>query len=109
ACCDGIYSNAGSHMRFQNVEVKNAAYQNIHLDPNSGGYFEFINVNSHNSGRLYDGIYEDHGAYISASNNLFDGGSYYDNPYGNGIQLYPGANANNNIVRNVSFYNNHTA
>jgi hypothetical protein len=103
------------HIRIQQTEVHHARYftgivfrSSSHTDQT---FFELINVESHHNGwDCYDKPGNlCHGGYMGSSNNLIDGGSYHDHPYGHGIQFYSGGmGGSNNVIKNAKFYGNGT-
>lgn len=99
------------HVRFQNVEVKNAGAHGVHLAGGCGlsscdTFFEFINVKVHNNGHTVD---LDHGFYIETSGNLIDKSTIYSNA-AFGVHIYNGYGnrASNNILRASVIHGNAT-
>jgi hypothetical protein len=106
----GIGLRDASHIRFNNVEVKNSVYSGIlvngpqELNTNDT-YYEFIGMKVHDCGTHAE---KDHGIYMMTSSNLIENGLWYDNK-AFGIHLYNGVDSkavNNNIIRNNRVYNN---
>jgi len=108
---EAIYlSNGSHHIRFSNVEVKNAKRQGILIPQGSCAspcrtYHEFVAMNVHDNGRI---VSLDHGFYIETGNNLIEKSDIYDNA-AFGIQIYNGSGgrANDNIVRQNTVRNNY--
>jgi hypothetical protein len=109
---EAIYMSQGAHhLRFQNMEIKNAIFQGVLVTSTSTGGHEFSNLNIHLNGssRLH------HGMYISAPNNLIEYCRIHHNA-GFGIHIFKNVsqtgetpNAHNNIVRFNTVHNNGTA
>lgn len=103
---DGITIRGVHHLRYTNVELKNAGSTGVNISTGSNGN-EFINCSVHGNGfapqPLGRGAY---GFYISGSNNLVDHCDVYNNG-ATGIMLYgnPGA-VNNNTIRNNLVHDN---
>jgi parallel beta-helix repeat protein len=95
--------NGANHVRFINVEVKNAPHLGIEQYIGQSGattstYNEFIGMKVHDAGS--------HGIYITTSNNLIEDCDFYDNA-GYGIHIYSeGGGVNNNTVRSSRVYDN---
>jgi hypothetical protein len=106
---------ATSHVRFQNIEVKNSISIGIFLagsaayceDTSRPTYYEIINSTIHDNGSM--------GIYMSTSNNLVDHSTFYNNDWVEkvwacyGIQIFngnPDCYTNNNTIRNSLFYGN---
>jgi parallel beta-helix repeat protein len=92
------------HVRFINVEVKNARGSGI---LGGGDGFEYINMKVHDNGRT---VNLDHGFYLTKSNQLVDKCEVYNNA-AFGVHIYTvtsasGSRANNNTVRNNLIHNN---
>lgn len=108
----GGSGQAANHLRFQDIEIKDVASTGVIDGPddpvNTGGFNEFIRVKIRNLGSARLPCCPEHGFYISASNDLFDGVEVYDNrdDRGYGMHIYGGASFTfrNNIVRNSSFH-----
>jgi Right handed beta helix region/Protein of unknown function (DUF1565) len=108
--CDfglGTFSTT-HHIRVQNCEFKNAAYNNVNVGRDAHHY-EFLKVVSHDAGYRISGGSggnQGYGLYIEGSDNLVDGGSFYGNS-GYNIHLYSGYTQvpNRNVIRNVVSYN----
>ena len=112
-------TNGANHVRFRNIEVKNAARVGVLLTPGSiekqsgisiGGTFnEFIGGKYHDTDVTHNPIFKKGGYnfYIATNNNLIDGAEVY-NATGYGFHIYNGVNPrpSNNVVRNCRIYNN---
>ena len=106
-------TNGAHHIRFQNIEVKNATKSGVLTTPGSqtypaDTYLEFLSCSSHDNGITAN---QDHGFYISTSSNLIQKSKAYNNAaYGFHIYNgnYPSQTAQNNIVRESQAYNNST-
>jgi hypothetical protein len=106
-----VGSNGAHHIRFQNMDIKNArgysldggasfvGGQNIQL---GGSFNEIINSKIHDSQHSY-------GFYITGDNHLVDGNEIYNNA-GFAVQIYEGRyptlTTDNHIIRNNRMYNN---
>jgi parallel beta-helix repeat protein len=102
-----IYIHTVHHIRVTGCEITGASRQGVLMPHQGDGYNEFINCNIHHNGTQGG---QDHGIYVSSTNNLIDGCLVHDNvAYGihtwNG---YSGENANNNVYRNNRVYANGT-
>ena len=106
-------TNGANHVRFRNLEVKNAPLNNVLLAKGTGGteYNEFIGGKYHNSdvwqsSALVKGAYN---FYITTDHNLIDGAEIY-NATGYGVHIYNSSSTGHapdyNIVRNCRVYNN---
>lgn len=106
-------TNGAHHVRFTNVEVKNAtsaggvisSYGNAAAP--SATYHEYIGMRVHDNGSTR----WHHGFYISTSGNLIDQCQIFSNA-GYGVHIYtgdPSKPANNNVVRNSRIYGNGSA
>jgi len=103
-------SGGANHIRFQNVEVKNATQFGVHLSTNNDDtandmFNEFINMNVHHIGTRKN---LDHGFYISTSGNLFEQCDIHHNAAW-GIHQYTLSGKpriNNNIIRNNRIHHN---
>lgn len=106
-------TNGAHHIRFQNVEIKNAIKSGVLTTPGSqpypaDTYLEFLSCSSHDNGSTAN---QDHGFYISTSSNLIRKSKSYNNAaYGFHIYNgnYPSQTAQNNIVTESQAYNNST-
>jgi len=108
---NGVKIEGGAHhIRFKDVEVKNAPDQGIKTN-DSSHHLEFINVNAHHTawGKACHGSGNGakngycHGLYISSHDTLVEGGELHHNN-GLGIQFYPGPD--NPVIRGVRVYDN---
>ena len=89
------------HIRIQNSEIKNAAWQGVLVDGHDN---EFINLSVHNNGAVADNLR--HGMYIEGSNNLVDRCDLFSNSTW-GIQFYnTTGGTNNNTIRNTKIHGN---
>ncbi len=100
-------TNGANHVRFRNMEVKNANRNNVLLTPGSGGtdFNEFIGVKSHDAG--WPQPKGSYGFYVASDSNIFDSCEVYNNTgYGfhiyNSIVPYP----DHNVVKNSVVYGN---
>ncbi len=101
---EGIWvGNGAHHIRFQNMEVRNALHFGVNVSESSGGYNEFINLDVHHSGTTD----HDHGLYISSRGNVIDGCRIHDNG-AYGVHVYAGT-PDDNTVRNNFIYDNNRA
>lgn len=98
--CLGTYGTP-HHVRFQNIEAKNAA-MSCFLQNAGSTFFEFINNRVHNNGRNAS---LDHGFYLNGADNLIEGNDIYSNT-AHGIQIYP--NPQRNIIRRNKIHGNGT-
>jgi hypothetical protein len=97
-------ADGAHHNRFENIEVRNAQGSGILVSQGTGStdFNEFIECRSHNNGSSA----LDHGIYLETSNNVIEGGEYYNNS-GFGIQLYSeSSRVNRNVVRQAKAYKN---
>ena len=104
---DGIkitYSgNQGAHhLRFQNLEIKNAPNQGVLIagDQYGVGYNEFVNLDVHNNGTTRFG----HGFYVSAPYTTIINSQIHDNG-GWGIHNYGGNPSHNRYLQNEIWNN----
>jgi Right handed beta helix region/Protein of unknown function (DUF1565) len=108
---DGFVADGGSirlaygpnHVRFTNVEVKNAPspgiqeYSGIN-DPSTPRYNEYIDMKVHDN--------QGHGIYVTSSNILIDNSEFYHND-GFGVHIYrTGGGINDNTVQSSRVYEN---
>lgn len=116
-CVKTTYTGDGSSrprpLRLQNVECKGANNQGLLIDSRDN---EFLNLHVHGvatKGQCFKKQatgqdYYCHGIYLQSGGNLIDGGQYHDIE-GNGIDLYNGEDGDavsNNVIRNITAYNN---
>ncbi len=104
-------TNGAHHIRFQNIEVKNAKYSGILVGPGSmpsplDTYQEFINCHVHHNGSSN----LDHGFYISTSHNLVKQTRIHDNASFGVIafQAKLAKRANHNVFVGNEVYRNST-
>jgi len=104
------------HIRFRNVEVRNAGF-NLNPVPGSspvdsgmliaaGDYNEFIDMDWHDNGA--ETTNHAHAIYLCGKHNLFSGGAIHHN-LTNGVQIwsnYNGVDASDNVFENVAFHDN---
>jgi len=107
---EGIYVSGGAHhIRFFQVEVKNANNFGVVFARGSGGFNEFIDGAVHHSGDLAGtDITRGHGFYVSCGDNLIEGTHVYDNE-GYGLHFYDNGGDKNvarNVIRQNRIYNN---
>lgn len=107
-CSYGIgITNGANHVRFRNVEVKNAAGSGVLMTrggSNSPTSFEFIGCDVHHNGTES----RDHGFYLATSGNRIRNGKVHHNT-GHGIHVYTGSSsvtADNNIIDGNDIYGN---
>lgn len=99
-------TNGAHHIRFQNMEVKNARASGVILSNGSGATAQnqFVNMRIHSNGSSgYD-----HGLYIAASHNFVERCEIFRN-LGYGVHVYnnsPGETANGNVIRYNRVYDN---
>jgi parallel beta-helix repeat protein len=108
---DGI-GIAGTHVRIQNTEVKNAPGNGV-SSGTGPKFIELLNMHVHHNGThpncasdgppLFEVIGPCHGVYMYSDDMLFDGGRYHDNQ-SYGLHIYPGGSRV--TIRNVRSYNN---
>jgi parallel beta-helix repeat protein len=100
--------NGANHIRFVNVEVKNATSHGIvqfhgRDDPSTPTYNEFIGMKVHDNGTV---AALDHGIYITNSSNLIEDCDIYHNA-GFGVHIYnEGGGVNDNTVSSSRVYDN---
>jgi parallel beta-helix repeat protein len=75
-------SQVAHHITLQNMEIKNAG-KNCVLVQNDNTYIRLLDSKIHNCG----GSSQDHGIYLTGSNNLIEGNEIYDNS-GHGVHQY---------------------
>ncbi len=80
---EGIFLYTAHHIRFERLEVRNAASFGVHFGERSP-YNEVLNCRIHDNGVRWGDATNGHGLYISSSNNLFDGNEVYRQP---GVRL----------------------
>ena len=102
-------TNGAHHVRFKNIEAKNAAGSGVLTTYGSSAgltYFEFIGCDIHHNGVEA----RDHGYYIGTSGNLVKNCKVHDNA-GLGIHIYTGSlsvAASNNTIDGNDIYRNGT-
>lgn len=98
-----VYTGAGSHhIRLVRMTLTNGDGNGILT---IGSDHELLDLNVHRNGH-FSGYLISNGAYITSSNTLVEGGSYYNNE-AIGVRVYDsGGTATGNIVRRVYAYNN---
>jgi parallel beta-helix repeat protein len=109
-----MYTDLADHIRFQNMEWKNARHSGFQGCGNpSPGFCEFINLRVHSNGKGPNTACNSqakggqcHGIYIHGSNLLFDGVESHDNA---GIGIHLSYTTSNNTIRNSKIYNNEIA
>ena len=95
---------SGHHIRIINCEIRNAPFHGILVAGVNAQFNEFINLDVHDNG--VDPV-NDHGIYVSTSNNLIEGSAFFRNA-SHGIHIH-GDTPNNNVVRfNLSYDNSRT-
>ncbi len=107
-CSYGISGYGGAHhVRFSNVEIKNAAGSGVLITRGSSSnptFFEFIGCNVHHNGVES----RDHGFYLATSGNLVRNCKVHNNT-GFGVHIYTGnsaVTADNNTIDGNEIYNN---
>ena len=109
---EGIYvGNGAHHNRFLRLEVKNNFNNGVSFSDANGNspFNEVINCRIHDNGRQ-EGINRGYGAYITSSDNLFDGNDIYNNG-GYGLHFYNNGgplDVARNVIRNNRIYGNGT-
>lgn len=94
----GLYG--GSHIRFQDGEIRNWLWQGVSGVSNS----EILRSRIHHNG--HSGLPHTHGIYLTSSNNLIEGNELSYNA-GNGLVVYDvGTEPSNNIARGNWFHDN---
>lgn len=107
-CSTGVSGYGGAHhVRFTNVEIKNAAGAGVLITRGSSdgvSSFEFIGCNIHHNGIEA----RDHGLYLTTSNNKVKNSKIHHNT-GHGIHLYtgnPSITIDNNVIDGNEIYSN---
>jgi parallel beta-helix repeat protein len=98
---DGIYVGSGAnHIRFLRLEIMNNQGNGIVFSDRSGNspFNEVLNCTIHDNGR-YPGVNQGYGAYVTTSDNLFDGNEIYSNG-GYGLHFYNNV-GEMNVARNT--------
>lgn len=103
-------TNGANHVRFRNMEVKNAPFNNVLLTPGTGGtdFNEFIGGKYHDAGWSPD-LKQAYNFYIATNHNIVDGAEVY-NATGYGFHIYNSVSPrpSYNIVRNCRIHSNST-
>lgn len=97
---------ASNHVRFTSVTFRESVTFSGLFSNTTSSFNEFIDCKAHSNGAQFG----DHGFYITGSDNLVDGGEFYDNA-GYGIHIFNSSSStttNRNIVRNARIYANGT-
>ncbi|MFN0062052.1 MAG: right-handed parallel beta-helix repeat-containing protein [Myxococcaceae bacterium] len=105
---DAVYLHTAHHNRLLRLEVKNSWNSGIHFG-NDTSFNEVLGCRIHDNGDAANGPPWGHGLYITASDNLFENNSVYDNE-GYGFHIYnnhgPHLDPSRNVVRNNRVYGN---
>lgn len=107
---EGIYVSGGAHhIRFFQVEVKNANNFGVAFASGSGGFNEFVDGAVRNSGDpAGTDATRGHAFYISCGDNLIEGNLIYENE-GYGLHFYNNSGPqiiSRNVIRRNRIYNN---
>jgi parallel beta-helix repeat protein len=109
---DGIWVGSGAnHIRFLRLEVMNNQGNGIEFSDRNGNspFNEVLNCTLHDNGR-YPDVNQGYGAYVTTSDNLFDGNEIFNNG-GYGLHFYNNVgdmNVARNTIRNNRIHDNGT-
>jgi hypothetical protein len=106
----------GTHIRIMNTEVKNSQREGVTSSAGANGndsiFLELINMHVHHNGTDINSCTDQgngqfsgecHGAYLSASDTVIDGGRWHDNA---SMALHLYRSPNNITVKNATIYDN---